>query len=147
MLVLLLIIQFGIWIALACFRGSFEALLWHCNTVANDELKKDYHPEFTMERTLLYFAVWLPIAVFCFLKHYYLGPLYFGLAMFFCYPFFHNGSKYCRRNDLNARIYKLRWMAEPSKTSIAKMNLSWVQRRIAFSIGLGFFIISIIRAW
>lgn len=146
MLPVLIIHQFVIWILYGLFRGSFEALLWHCNTVANDELKDDYHPEFTAERSLMFYAMLLPVALFGGMKLMIVPIIYFGLAMFFCYPFFHNGQKYCRRNDLNQRIYKPRWKAEPSKTSFAKMNLSWEQRKIAFIIGLVFFAGAILTA-
>jgi hypothetical protein len=55
--------------------------------------------------------------------------------------------KYYQRNKLSPEIYKDGWKSEPSSTSIAKMNLSWKQRKYSFCVGLLFLALSLIAAW
>lgn len=147
MLPWLITIQTSLWFCLACFRGFFESIIWHCNTAANNILKKDYHPHILAERGLLFFSFLLPVLFFSLKLSNFLVPIAFSGTLFFCYPFFHNGSKYLSRNYLNPKVYKLGWKADPSTTSIAKMNLSWRQRKISFVIGMLFFVFTIYLSW
>lgn len=148
-LILSIIFNYSFFMGVGTFKGRFEALLWHCNVHAGDVLNKDYHPEFAAERSVLFMASFSPIAVMvlAFVHAYYWVLLFFPLALFFSYPFFHNGAKYAMRNNLSPRLYPERWKSEPSKTSIARMNLSWKQRQYSFYLGILFLILSIISAW
>ncbi len=62
-----------------------------------------------------------------------------GLLSFFLialtFPFMHDGSYYLRRNQLNNKIYLLKWK-DSSDTTTAKFSLNYKNRLILFLIGL-----------
>lgn len=143
----LILLNKTFWIILACFRGFFEGNIWHLNSLSKNKLQRDLHPDIFIERSVLFIAFILPVFLISILENNIWAPVFFGLSLFFTYPFFHNGMKYRTRNVLNQGIYLKRWKSEPSTTSIAKMNLSWNQRKISFGLGLILFIISLIISW
>ena len=125
---LILLVSF-LW---AFLEGRREAQYFHYKWTNPNPIKvRDEHLEFTIQRSL-YVIGWSLLSVFIF--NWWFGLLSF-ISIGLCFSFFHNGSYYLRRNDLNPDIYKLRWKAE-SYTTTAKFSFNYKWRTIQFIIGL-----------
>jgi hypothetical protein len=130
---LILLISF-LW---AFLEGRREAQYFHYKWSNPNPIKvRDEHLEFTVQRSL-YVIGWSLLSSFVY--NWWVGLLTF-ITIGLCFSFFHNGSYYLRRNDLNPTIYKLRWKSQ-SETTTAKFSFDYKSRTIQFITG---FIISII---
>lgn len=121
------------WAAFCIFEGRFEALLWHM-WAARPLVA--FNPHKTGLLVLRRAAVIIAASL--------VNPwLAIGHALVF--PFIHNGAMYAYRNDLNPLVYEKRWMAEPSNTSTAKINFTYLSRLIIFAFGLAIYILCLLR--
>lgn len=116
----------------AYLEGRREAQYFHCKWLSPNPIKvRDEHLEFTIQRSL-YVIGWSLLSASVF-------NVWFGLLTFIsiglCFSYFHNGSYYSRRNDLDNSVYKLRWKGESYSTT-AKFSFNYKWRTIQFIIGL-----------
>jgi hypothetical protein len=117
-------------------EGRREAQYFHYKwSLPNPTTVKDEHFEFTLQR---FFYVLFSTST-AYLLFGYLGIISF-LTISLTFPFFHDGSYYLRRNQLNDNIFKLKWK-DSSDTTTAKLSLNYKNRNILFIIG---FTISVI---
>jgi hypothetical protein len=117
-------------------EGKREAQYFHYKwSLPNPTIVKDEHFEFTLQR----FLYILFSALTAYLLFGYLGIIsFFTISLTF--PFFHDGSYYLRRNQLNNKIFNLKWK-DSSDTTTAKISLNYKNRKILFITG---FVISLI---
>lgn len=116
----------------AFLEGRREAQYFHCKWATPNPIEvRDEHLEFSIQRSL-YVIGWSLLSASIF-------NVWFGVVTFLsislCFSYFHNGSYYSRRNDLDKDIYKLRWRAESYSTT-AKFSFDYNFRSLLFSIGL-----------
>lgn len=117
-------------------EGRREAQYFHYKwSLSNPTTVIDEHFEFTLQR---FFYVLFSSST-SYLLFGYLGIISF-LTISLTFPFFHDGSYYLRRNQLNNKIFSLKWK-DSSNTTTAKFSLNYKNRKILFITG---FIISII---
>ena len=124
---LILLISF-IW---AYLEGKREAQYFHYKWSLPSPLKiKDEHFDFTIQRGL-YVLVSSLLAGFIFN---WLAAIILLISIALVFSFFHNGSYYKRRNEMNENVYLFRWKDE-STTTTAKFSFSYKWRLIQFIIG------------
>ena len=142
-------IAFIFWCLIACTFGYVEAYVWHKNATHLRPLTRPQneglHAFFVLQRTIAIAIFQIPLVV----VNIYSGESYpwvFPFVLFFVFPFFHNGSKYSRRNSLHPGNYEKGWWSDPSNTSLAKGNLSIVQRLLSLGVGFAIYIIWLVLA-
>jgi len=115
----------------AFLEGKREAQYFHYKwSLPNPTKVKDEHLHFTIQRSLY---VILSSIVASLLYQYWSGIIML-ISIALTFSFFHNGSYYLRRNQLNNEIYKKRWFGE-STTTTAKISFSYKTRLILFIRG------------
>lgn len=112
------------WAVFCIFEGRFEAILWHL-WAARPLVSLNPH------RTNLLVARRAAVLVIASL----VDP-WLAIGHMLVFSFIHNGAMYAHRNDINPRVYPLRWRSEPSDSSTAKINLSFDSRVATFAIGI-----------
>jgi hypothetical protein len=124
---LILLISF-LW---AYLEGKREAQYFHYKWSLPSTTKiKDEHFDFTIQRSL-YVLMSSLLAGFIFN---WLAALILFISIALTFSFFHNGSYYKRRNEMNENVYLFRWKDE-STTTTAKFSFSYKWRLIQFIIG------------
>ena len=124
---IILIISF-LW---AFLEGKREAQYFHYKwSLPKPTRVKDEHLHFTIQRSLYVILSSIVAGLF----YYWWVSFIMFISISFCFSFFHNGSYYLRRNQLNSEIYKKRWFGE-SNTTTAKISFSYKTRLILFIIG------------
>lgn len=131
------------WCILACTFGYIEAYVWHLNATHKAPLIKAenqwLHGFLVFQRTVAILICQIPLIMVSIYNDERF-PWVYPLVLFFIFPFFHNGAKYSRRNALHPGNYEKGWWSDPSSTSLAKGNLSAVQRLSSFGAGLAIYI-------
>lgn len=131
------------WCLLACTFGYVEAYVWHLNATHLKPLTKSQnqglHGFFVLQRTIGIFICQIPLVIVSLYSNESF-PWVYPFVLFLVFPFFHNGSKYSRRNGLHPGNYEKGWWSDPSSTSLAKGNLSVIQRLVSFGAGLAVYI-------
>ena len=128
-MILLLLISF-LW---AYLEGKREAKYFHYKWILPNPTKvKDEHFDFTLQRSL-YVIMSSLLAGFIF-KYWLAGAILF-ISIALTFSFFHNGSYYKKRNELNENVYLFRWRDE-STTTTANFSFSYKSRLIQFIIGV-----------
>jgi len=125
---LILLISF-LW---AYLEGKREAQYFHYKWSLPSPIKiKDEHFDFAIQRSLYVLKSSLLVGfIFNWLAAF---ILFISIALTF--SFFHNGSYYKRRNEMNENVYLFRWKDE-STTTTAKFSFSYKWRLIQFIIGV-----------
>ncbi len=144
---LFITLLYFLWYLFAHGEGSIEGLLFHCNTKANDELKKDYHPEFTFKRAVVFTAFIIPVILISLKLRQPFTLICYAIALICSYLYIHVGRMFAVRNDYNPLIYIKRWKADPSSknhSQRAKRNYPYKTRLKALYVGITAAILSII---
>lgn len=116
----------------AYLEGKREAQYFHYKWSLPSPLKiKDEHFDFTIQRAL-YVLVSSLLAGFIFN---WLAAIILLISIALVFSFFHNGSYYRRRNEMNSGVYPLRWK-DSSTTTSAKFSFSYKWRLWQFIIGI-----------
>jgi hypothetical protein len=124
---LLLIISF-IW---SYLEGKREAQYFHYKWDSASPIEiKDEHFDFTIQRSLF---VIITAILAGFIYAWYASIIIF-LSIALTFSFFHNGSYYKRRNEMNGDIYTNRWK-DISTSTTAKTSFNYKSRLILFIIG------------
>jgi hypothetical protein len=125
---LILLISF-LW---AYLEGKREAQYFHYKWSLPSPTKiKDEHFDFAIQRSL-YVLISSLLAGFIFN---WLAAFIIFISIALTFSFFHNGSYYKRRNEMNENVYLFRWKDE-STTTTAKFSFSYKWRLIQFIIGV-----------
>lgn len=113
-------------------EGKREAQYFHYKwSLPNPTKIKDEHPYFTLQRGLYV----ITSSLLCgFVFDWWIGILTF-ISISLSFSFFHNGSYYLRRNQMNNEIYPLKWKDE-STTTTAKISLNYKKRLILLIVGI-----------
>lgn len=143
-MMIITIVLFFTWLVFPIIDGITEAYLWHYNSTdpMPKQINKIIHQGFFLSRILVWSAYSI---VFYFASNNLAISILFSLSIGLCFPFFHLGTMYHIRNELNFRIYPEGFMADPSNTSESQINLTWNTRIIMalFSLCL----IAYVIAW
>jgi hypothetical protein len=119
-------------------EGKREAYYYHSASKTGDSDKYNLHAIFQLQRALVLFLS----VIIC-------GNIFLsagiGFAMICSFSYFHNGSYYCTRNNLNKDIYKLRWK-DDSTTSHSAFEIQYGERLITCITGMAIFILTMIVA-
>ena len=125
---LILIISF-LW---AHLEGKREAQYFHYKwSTPNPTKIKDEHLEFTIQRSL-YVIISSLLVGFIF---WWWSSIILFVSLVLTFSFFHNGSYYKRRNELNENVYPYKWK-DQSTTTTAKISFNYKQRLTLFILGL-----------
>jgi len=143
-----------LWVLYSVFAGTNEGFFFHHKDKATDNLLFDLdgdgdrdveiHQIFSLMRLIV--LIVMGVALYGITQSlFFTAVLIFSYAMMF--PFFHDGSYYVTRNNLNHNIYKKKWFAQ-SNTSTAKSTrfLTPTVRTTAFILGLISIVLTIIYA-
>lgn len=116
----------------AYLEGKREAQYFHYKwSLPNPTKIKDEHVHFTLQRSLyVIISSLLGFLIF----NWWVGILTF-ISISLSFSFFHNGSYYLRRNQMNNKIYSLKWKDE-STTTTAKMSLNYKKRLLLLIVGI-----------
>lgn len=117
------------WIAYSCLEGFREALYYDL-AVKEGNGVRELHKIYTIQRSM----VIIPIVALSFRIDGFYSLFYFA-ALVLSFSYFHDGTYYVTRNDLDHTVYPKRWMDE-STTSTAKIELSYEQRFSLFVLGI-----------
>jgi len=128
-----------LWVMLACLFGFIEAWIWHFNSRSpmTKTENRILHGMFLIQRSIVFF---LSVMI---VDKYYTGgfPWQFGLTIWLVFPFFHNGTMYMRRNEINPLSYLDGWCSDPSSTSMAKGNIPYSVRVGCLISGIAIYVI------
>jgi hypothetical protein len=127
----------------AMAQGYVEGWLYRLNILSNLGLTENLHPYTLFIRTIMSLSACLPV----FLMGGFLIALETGNSIALCYPFFFNGTKYYLRGRLGDKTYAKGWKSEPSKTSIARANLSYRNRVYGLCAGIAMLVVAIIHSF
>ena len=112
------------------FEGVREADYFHFRWKHENEIVKDEHLKFTIQRSVVAILGTISSTIL-------LG--WFGLLFIPCaalvFTFLHDGAYYKRRNMLDSTVYKNKWFDQTSSSS-AKISLTPVVRTILFILGI-----------
>ena len=128
-----------LWIFYALFEGFREGYYWYNR---NNSIKKDnleIHPYFAIQRGIVISLSVLPlIEINLFMSFIY------GISLMFTFSYFHNGMYYLTRNNLDNKLYQLKWK-DQSTTSTAKLTkiMTYNNRLIFMIIGVVIQMVSI----
>jgi hypothetical protein len=115
-------IQFIYWICIAASLGFIEAIMFHiCDFNKLRLFNKDYkdiHVFFTLQRAMIY------IAMFTSIRHLVL----LAIPCIMIFPFFHDGVYYYMRNKFLPGAYLKGFFDNPSHSTTAKTQLTFKQR-------------------
>lgn len=116
----------------AYLEGKREAQYFHYKwSLPNPTKIKDEHVHFTLQRSLyVIISSLLGFLIF----NWWVGILTF-ISISLSFSFFHNGSYYLRRNQMNNKIYSLKWRDE-STTTTAKISLNYKKRLLLLIVGI-----------
>lgn len=116
----------------AYLEGKREAQYFHYKwSLPNPTKIKDEHVHFTLQRSLyVIISSLLGFLIF----NWWVGILTF-ISISLSFSFFHNGSYYLRRNQMNNKIYSLKWKDE-STTTTAKISLNYKKRLLLLIVGI-----------
>lgn len=106
---------YAMFIAYSCFEGDREAYFFASLSVSGMSDKYNLHPLFVKQRSVvvLFALCCLPWVL----------ALILLAAFIFTFSFFHDGSYHKKVNDLNPKVYPLRWKAETlNAIEMAKLN-------------------------
>ena len=120
-----------IWIIYSIYEGKREAYYYQAINVFN--LKRpNIHWIYALQRGLFLIVIGVG-----------LSSAIIPISLAFIFPFFHDGFYYMKYNDLLPTTYQKRFIDE-SKTSTAIMEFSWLERCVAFGVGMLLLILNII---
>lgn len=113
--------------------GIWEAMYWHIRSRKVEDLGVDEHSLFSLERIVVGALAMMAYAV-----QIQNIPMIItqAVAITISFPFYHNGHMFKERHRLNPLIYLDGFMSDPSSTSTARHNFSYVVRRNMFVAGL-----------
>lgn len=130
--------------------GITEASLWHLNSFLpmNKENNKKLHSLWVTQRTLFGLLTIIPTIIFCVYFGHYLIMVLYPIALWLMHPFFHLGSMYEQRRELNpfADDYEKGWKSDPSSTSESKINIAYIARVYFMIFGLFIWVLCILIA-
>jgi len=130
--------------------GITEASLWHLNSFLpmNKENNKKLHSLWVTQRTLFGLLTIIPTIIFCVYFGQYLIMVLYPIALWLMHPFFHLGSMYEQRRELNpfADDYEKGWKSDPSSTSESKINIPYLARVYFMIFGLFIWVLCILIA-
>jgi hypothetical protein len=130
--------------------GITEASLWHLNSFLpmNKENNKKLHSLWVTQRTLFGLLTIIPTIIFCVYFGQYLIMILYPIALWLMHPFFHLGSMYEQRRELNPFIedYEKGWKSDPSSTSESKINIPYLARVYFMIFGLFIWVLCILIA-
>jgi len=130
--------------------GITEASLWHLNSFLpmNKENNKKLHSLWITQRTLFGLLTIIPTIIFCVYFGQYLIMILYPIALWLMHPFFHLGSMYEQRMELNPFIedYEKGWKSDPSSTSESKINIPYLARVYFMIFGLFIWVLCILIA-
>lgn len=155
------IVLYVTFIGYSCFEGDREAYFFASASISGLSDKYNLHPLFVKQRIMV------TLMALCCLP--WILALMMLLAFMFTFSFFHNGSYHKKINDINPKVYPLRWKAaslnaiEMSKLSLYKrvavilymifnergqvaaaLDFTYKTRVIQFAIGAAFFVCGIL---
>jgi len=124
------------WIIYALLEGQIEAWYYHCKSYLNIKQIENIpneHQCFEYQRLI----VLLLCTILSFLTEIHKIDIFLlPLSLMCIFPFFHDGIYYSIRNDLNDKIYPLRWWDNSNQsTAIFNLNKNW--RIGLFILGVG----------
>lgn len=139
-----------IYLMVTVISGITEASLWHLNSYnpMNAENNKKLHSLWVTQRTLIGLLAILPtLGMSVYFGQYGIFFMY-PLSLWLMHPFFHLGSMYEQRRELNPYLddYEKGWKSDPSSTSAAKVNITYVARVYFMVFGLVLWMLSIFVA-
>ena len=129
------------WNLFACASGYVEAHFFHMQDHAK-AWRENIHYALTVQR----FFVWLIVIMGQLDNNCEWSLMFFGLAYILSFSFFHDGSYYLIRNELDERVYPKGWNSHSeTSNSIWEFILTPKNRLIAFIVsvalvGVGLFI-------
>jgi hypothetical protein len=130
--------------------GITEASLWHLNSFLpmNKDNNKKLHSLWVTQRTLFGLLTIIPTIIFCVYFGQYLIMVLYPIALWLMHPFFHLGSMYEQRRELNpfADDYEKGWKSDPSSTSESKINIPYLARVYFMIFGLFIWVLCILIA-
>ena len=135
--------------AIFSFQVGFrEARYYYCKNEPHPSLKKDEHGLFTIHRIM----VFIPhLIAFILIRHDLIHQSWWMLVIEGClftaacilvFPFFHDGSYYTERNNLDPDVYSKRWMDFNDSTAI--FDFTFMQRTVMFIMGVGGYVVATI---
>lgn len=89
------------WLAYASIEGIREAHYYRISSYVKNLTTPNLHPLFFMQRFF--------VATVCYVP---LNNILLLIPMALCFSFIHNGSYFCKRNDLDDFLYQKRWNDE-----------------------------------
>jgi len=126
-----------IWIIVNVISGITEGTLWHLNSFNPVSKSDNYklHAYWVAGRTFVGVLSILPTIIFAGLYAKYLIIAFYPLSLWLMQPYFHLGSMYETRMQLNEFNidYEKGWSSDPSSTSEAKINITY-KARLSFLI-------------
>lgn len=128
----------GAVIVYSIYEGQREALYYHLKNVSGKLQGIDEHPIFLAQRVTFGIPVFILFVLIS--QDYWVAALKcVTLSMMF--PFFHDGSYYLHRNNLDKELYKSRfWSMSYTSTAVTTFLLTPLNRTILFIIGLAVYL-------
>lgn len=140
-----------VFLMITVINGITEASLWHLNSflpMSKDNNKK-LHSLWVTQRTFIGLMTILPNLLMCGYFGQYLIMVIYPIALWLMHPFFHLGSMYEQRRELNpfADDYEKGWKSDPSSTSESKINIAYIARVYFMIFGLVMWVLCILIAF
>lgn len=139
-------IFFGIYIlhfVYAIYEGRREALYYHIKSISGLLKDKNEHPLFVGQRIVYYGINYLLLLTNS--NFNYLKPLFLVFMLMLTFPFFHDGSYYSNRNNLDKFVYRKRFLDE-SDSSTAFFSATLKTRSFLALFGTYFYYL-IYKIW
>lgn len=120
------------WVTYCICEGKRDGYFYFLTPSSYDKYP-DLHKLYTLQRSCMVIAI---LIVSSLIGNYLSALNFFTLALSFSY--FHNGSYFSKRNDLNPQQYRKRWK-DDSSTSRALINFKYPIRLLQAIISLVLF--------
>lgn len=103
--------------------GIIDGILW--GKRGADSYKINEHVYLVASRALVIGIAWLPV------------HFMFIICLTFMFPMIHNGAYYLTRRQISGgKTYPKGWGSEPSETTTAQINFSFIARMVLGAIGI-----------
>lgn len=116
-----------VWCVYCILEGMREGYYYDA-AMRSDKPYRNIHWIYFLQRGIFLFVVGITM-----------DTVIFPVSLAFIFPFIHDGSYYCQRNDIDVRFYPKRFKAD-SSTSTAFFELAYPERVAMALAGMLFFI-------
>lgn len=116
-----------LWIVYSILEGMREGNYYDA-AMRSERSYKNIHWIYFLQRGIFLFVIGVTMET-----------AIFPVSLAFIFPYIHDGSYYCQRNDIDVRFYPKRFKAD-SSTSTAFFELTYMERLAFFLTGLVLFV-------